>query len=119
MSSNISTFFYKEIAMVWYFSRNIFHVQPSVKELVPYIDGTGVLVDWFWQLIRLSFHFEEISRFFLFWQVKLRYTWYPLDAILGSNKYILLSAIIQFKKLILVKICAIRFPKPVSNVRIP
>ena len=51
-----------------------------------------------------------LSPDFTFCQVELWYTWYPLDAILLSNEYILLTCY-DTKKLVLLKISVIRFPK--------
>ena len=51
-----------------------------------------------------------LSPDFTFCQVELRYTWYPLDAILLSNEYILLTCY-DTKKLVLLKISVIRFQK--------
>ena len=51
-----------------------------------------------------------LSPDFTFCQVELRYTWYPLDAILLSNEYILLTCYDR-KKLVLLKTSVMRFPK--------
>ena len=51
-----------------------------------------------------------LSPDFTFCQVEFRYRWYPLDAILLSNEYILLTCY-DTKKFVLLKISAIRFPK--------
>ena len=51
-----------------------------------------------------------LSPDFTFCQVELRYTWYPLDATLQSNGYILLTCY-DTEKLVLLKISVIRFPK--------
>ena len=51
-----------------------------------------------------------LSPGFAFCQVELQYTWYPLDAILLSNEYILLMCY-DTKKLVLLKISVIRFLK--------
>ena len=55
-----------------------------------------------------------LSRDFEFCQVELRYTWYPLEAILLLNEYILLTCY-DTKKLFLLKISFIRFPKQYLN----
>ena len=47
---------------------------------------------------------------FAFYQVELRYTWYPLNAILLSNENILLTCV-DTKKVVLLNISVIRFPK--------
>ena len=47
---------------------------------------------------------------FAFCQEELRYTWYPLDAILLSNEYVILTCY-DTKKLVRLKISVIRFPK--------
>ena len=39
----------------------------------------------------VSISFLTLRPDFAFCQVELRYTWYPLDAILLSNEYVLLS----------------------------
>ena len=51
-----------------------------------------------------------LSTDFTFCQLELRRTWYPLDAILLSNEYILLTCY-DTKKLVLLKISVKRFPK--------
>ena len=57
----------------------------------------------------VSISFLSLSPGFSFWQVELRYTWYPLDAILLSNKYILLMYHYT-KILVLLKVSVLRFP---------
>ena len=51
-----------------------------------------------------------LSPDFVFCQVELRYTWCPVDAILLSNEYILLTCY-DTNKLVLLNISIIRFPK--------
>ena len=51
-----------------------------------------------------------LSTDFTFCQLELQHTWYPLDAILLSNEYILLTCY-DTKKLVLLKISVKRFPK--------
>ena len=51
-----------------------------------------------------------LSSDFEFSQVELRCWWYPLDAILLSNEYILLT-FYDTRKLVLLKISVIRFPR--------
>ena len=51
-----------------------------------------------------------LSPDFAFCQVELHCTWYPLDAILLSNEYILLTCY-DTKKLVLLQISVIRFPQ--------
>ena len=63
MSSNITTFVLKKIAVAWYCSSNMSHSYPSIKKFVFYLDGTSVWAYWFWWLIRLYFHFKFVTRF--------------------------------------------------------
>ena len=51
-----------------------------------------------------------LSPDFKFCQVELRYTKYPVDAILVSNEYILIASYDTIN-LVLLKISVIRFPK--------
>ena len=58
----------------------------------------------------VSISFLTLRPDFAFCQVELRYTWYPLDAISLSNEHLLLTCY-DTKKLVLLKISVVRFPK--------